>query len=224
LHEELWAGVLLKVEHANFHFSQMGRSIQPPERTHYNVAIEASGAIIDTGWQRSFYAYFDAFLSAARSVPEILQCCFGYDPSHHMKAWFDALPDDEQRRRKEFSTRFASALNTFRSLDLTTARHVSEHRRGFAQVDVAISDYFGVMHVGGTIRPLPSATSRQIDDPNVAFLATPLPLRPSWQDFKINERPLFAECDEYLRKAQALIDDARKIVDQVHGHDHLTHP
>jgi hypothetical protein len=73
LHEELWAGVLLKVEHANFHFSQMGRSIQPSERTHYNVAIEASGTIIDTGWQRSFYAYFDAFLSAVRSVPEILQ-------------------------------------------------------------------------------------------------------------------------------------------------------
>jgi hypothetical protein len=191
LHEELWAGILLKVEHAGFHFDRMGQSIQPPERTHYNVALEASGTILDTGWQRSFYAYFDAFLSAARSVPEILQCCFGHDPNHRMKAWFDALPSDEQRRRKEFSARFAPALSTFRSLDLGTSRHVSEHRRGFAQVDVSISDFFGVMHVGGTITPVPSATSRQIDDPNLAFLAEPFPLRLSWQDFSANRQPLF---------------------------------
>jgi hypothetical protein len=125
LHEELWAGVLLKVEHAGFHFDRMGQSIQPPERTHYNVALEASGTILDTGWQRSFYAYFDAFLSAARSVPEILQCCFGHDPNHRMKAWFDALPPDEQRRRKEFSARFAPALSTFRSLDLGAARQTA---------------------------------------------------------------------------------------------------
>jgi hypothetical protein len=56
-----------------------GRSIQSPEQTAINVALQASGAIIDTGWRRSFYAYLDAFLSTARSVPEIIQCCFGVD-------------------------------------------------------------------------------------------------------------------------------------------------
>jgi hypothetical protein len=224
MHEDLWAGVQLKLEYASFHFDQMGRSIQPPERTRRNVALEGSGAILDTGWQRSFYASFDAFLSAARSVPEILQCCFGHDPNYRMKAWFDALPPDERRRRKEFNARFAPDLNAFRALDLGTARHVSEHRRGFAQVDVAISDFFGVVHVGGSMTPVPSATSRQIDDPSLAFLARPMPLRPGWQDFTINGKPLFAECHEYLQKAQALINEARKIVEQVHGANILTHP
>jgi hypothetical protein len=80
MHDELWAGIALKLEYARFHLDRMWRSLEPPERTQMNVALEASGAIIDTGWQRSFYPYFDAFLTAARSVPEIINACFGADP------------------------------------------------------------------------------------------------------------------------------------------------
>ena len=214
----------MKIEYSAFHLDRMGQSIQPPERNHHNVALEASGVIIDTGWQRSIYAYFDAFLSAARSVPEILQCCFGHDPNNRMKAWFEDLTADERRRRDEFSDRFAPALKAFRALDLGTARHVSQHRRGFAQVDVTISDFFGVTHVGGSNTPVPSATSRQIDDPNLAFLARPMALLPGWQDFTINGKPLFAECVGYRKNAQVLIDEARKIVDEVHGTENLTQP
>jgi hypothetical protein len=68
-HEELWAGVELKLQYAEFHLQQMSRSLEPPERTHMNVALEAAGAIIGTDWQISLYAHFDALLSAARSVP-----------------------------------------------------------------------------------------------------------------------------------------------------------
>jgi hypothetical protein len=82
---ELWAGVDLKLQNAEFHLSQMQRSLEPPPRTGWTVALEASGAIIDTQWQRSFYAHFDAFLSAARSVAEVIRCCFGAD--RVMKAW-----------------------------------------------------------------------------------------------------------------------------------------
>ena len=67
--KKLWAGVALKLQNAEFHFDMMGRSTQPPEQTAINVTLQASGALIDTGWQRSFYAYLDAFLSAARSAP-----------------------------------------------------------------------------------------------------------------------------------------------------------
>jgi hypothetical protein len=73
--EKLWAGVELKLQSAEFFFEMMGRSLQPPKQTSINVALQASGAIIDTDWQRSFYAYLDAFLSTARSVPEIIQSC-----------------------------------------------------------------------------------------------------------------------------------------------------
>src|ERR1700730_8417137 len=105
--EKLWAGVELKLLYAEFHFDMMGRSIQPPKQTSINVALQASGAIIGTGWQRSFYAYLDAFLSTGRSVPEIIQCCFGVDLGHReMKKWFNALTADEQVRRHDFKKAF----------------------------------------------------------------------------------------------------------------------
>ena len=109
--EKLWAGVELKLQNAEFFFEMMGRSLQPPKQTSINVALQASGAIIDTDWQRSFYAYLDAFLSTARSVPEIIQCCFGVDLGHpEMKKWFNTLPADEQDRRHEFKKAFQPAL------------------------------------------------------------------------------------------------------------------
>jgi hypothetical protein len=51
-----------------------------------------------------------------------------------------------------------------------------------------------------------------------------MPLRPTWRDFEIDGRPLFEECQGYLKAAQKLIDDARQIVTQVHGTQCLTVP
>jgi len=69
MHVELWAGVVLKVTNADFFLEQMGRSLQPPERTAINVALQSAGTIIGTQWQRAFYAHLDAFLAMGRSVP-----------------------------------------------------------------------------------------------------------------------------------------------------------
>ena len=88
-------------------------------------------------WQRSFYAHLDAFLSAARSVPEIIQCCFGVDEGHPiMKSWFGKLPDTEQLRRHEFKKQFKISYDSFRALPLGKVRHISEHRTGVAPVKV----------------------------------------------------------------------------------------
>ena len=51
----------------------------PPELDAHTGAMLAAAAIVDTGWPRFLYAHFDAFLVALRSVPEIIQCCFGKD-------------------------------------------------------------------------------------------------------------------------------------------------
>src|SRR5262245_6529039 len=106
--EELWAGVQLKLNHAEFHLEKMGKALDPPERTHMNVALEAAGTHLGTNWERPFYAHVDAFLSAARSVPELIQCCFGEEdrgPSV-IKKWFKSLPAPEQSRRKQFTAQF----------------------------------------------------------------------------------------------------------------------
>jgi hypothetical protein len=83
------------------------------------VAVEASGAISGHEWQRPFFAHFDAFLSATKSVPEIIRACFGRDPgTDEMRQWFTQLTADEQTRRSQFSAAFSSALTRFRSISV----------------------------------------------------------------------------------------------------------
>jgi hypothetical protein len=220
--EKLWAGVELKLQYAEFHLQMMGRSLDLPKPT----ALEAYGMIRDTGWQRSLYAYFDAFLSTARSVPEIIQCCFGVDRGHpEMKEWFNKkLPDDERDRRHEFKEEFKQHYDGFRALPLGTARHISEHRTGVAPVTVTISGMFGVTYRGNAAERIPLTETRQIDDPDLAFLANPIPVQPTWNDFDIDGQPLFPACRKYLDDARVLIDEARRIALRIHGAHSLSSP
>jgi hypothetical protein len=225
MHEELWAGVELKLHYAEFHLQQMSRSLEPPERTHMNVALEASGAIIGTNWQRSLYAHFDALLSAARSVPWIIQCCFGEDTANRvMNEWLDERSPDERARRREFKKQFKKTRDTFDGLILSKARDVSVHRTGFAAVSGKISGFFGVVYDSSPLKSVPISETRNIDDPNVAFLANPVPVRPMWTDFYIDGHPLFAACRNYLDGARTVVIEARKIVHHVHGNNNLSPP
>ena len=225
--EKLWAGVELKLQNAEFFFEMMGRSLQPPKQTSINVALQASGAIIDTDWQRSFYAYLDAFLSTARSVPEIIQCCFGVDLGHpEMKKWFNTLPADEQDRRHEFKKAFQPHYDGFRALRLGTARHISEHRTGVAPATVRINGrfLFGMIYIGGPVERVPLSETRQIDDPNLAFLAKANPLQPKWDDFDIQGQPLYSTCRDYFNGARSLVGEARRIALQVHDTKSFSFP
>jgi len=220
--EKLWAGVGLKLQYAAFHLQRMGQALEPPERTQWNVALEASGAIIDTGWQRSFYAHFDAFLSATRSVAEIIRCCFGVDEHPAMTTWFDKLPAEEQARRCEFRSRFQAPYDSFVKSPLAAARRVSEHRTGYAQVTVTISGMFGVTYTGGPASQVPISETRQHIEP--PFMSRPIPVRPNWADFDIGGKGLFPACQDHLNRAGALIAEARRIAEKVHGSSSLTHP
>ncbi len=224
MHEELWASVELKLQNAEFHLRQMARSLESPERTATNVALEASDAIIDTGWQLSFYAHLDAFLSAARSVAEIIKCCFGVDKHPKMKDWFDELSADERDRRREFRKLFQTHYKGFHQLPLDEARHISEHRAGYAPVTVKISGRFGVTYIGSPAKRVPISESPQIDDPNLAWMAKSQPVRPKWGDFVIDGKGLFPTCRDYLDRARDLIKKARRISGQVHGNNSLTRP
>jgi hypothetical protein len=130
-HDELWAGVDVKIENAQFHLDAMSRVLQPPERAAGYTVVEGMGTVISDNWHRAFYAHFDAFLSATRSVPEIIRCCFGRDTGARiMKEWYEARTADEQERRSEFQEKFGLDYDAFRTLPLSTARNISEHRTG----------------------------------------------------------------------------------------------
>jgi len=227
MHEELWSGVELKVSHAEFFLDMMGKSLQGPERTQHNVALEASGAIIDNGWQRSFYAYLDAFLAMTRSVPEIINACFGHDDRGpaEMRRWFDALPAEERERRNRFTADFDDRRETFARLLLSTARNVSLHRSGVAPVEVRIVSQFGVTYVGSPTTRVPIADSRPAEVGGGLPWESPAPLRPKWwSDVLIDRRPLFEECKRYVAHAGAAVEAARGLAERVHGDAPLTPP
>jgi len=223
MHEELWAGVDWKIESALFHLRRMEMALNPPERSAMNgVALQASGAIIDNGWLISLYAHFDAFLSAARSVPEIIRCCFGEDPVNRtMKNWFANLPDEEKVRRRKFMKDFILHYEDFRVLLLSTTRNISQHRTGQPAVTVAVSGLFGVTYVGGRANRIPISETPDVDNPALAKLS---PLFPTWGDFTIGGQPLFRSCQEYLERAQGFVEEAQRLSHQVHGTNALSLP
>ena len=103
-------------------------------------------------------------------------------------------------------------------------RNIVNHRTGVTPATVTITGMFGMTHIGSPGVPVPFTETRTIDDPNLAFLAKPHPIRPMWDDFEIEGQPLFATCQNYLSRAQALVDEARRIALLVHGTNPLTSP
>jgi hypothetical protein len=216
--DALWPGVDLKLENATFHFEQINRALAGPERTGHLVAIEASGGIIGHDWQRPFYAHFDAFLSATRSVGQVIKCCFGEDTDGRLTPALDALSVDEQNRRRAFQLQFDPHLTAFNQRPLSTSRNISEHRTGYAPVTVTITGLLGVTYLGSPLKRIPTVETRQHNKPGVPFVQShPLPVRPLGRDFKIDGQPLFPECQAHLEAAQQLIATARSIATQTHG-------
>jgi len=224
---DLWAGVDLKLNNARFHLDGMGKALQPPDPRPQNIALYASsGAFVLNDWHLAFYAHLDAFLSAARSVPEIIRCCFGVDRANRTMAdWFNALDQNERVRRKRFGTRFKADYDGFRALPLGTARHISEHRTGVTPVTVTISGRFGVTYVGNPTTRVPTTeTRRSPDDYSWQSMAQPTPVQPTWNDFDINGQPLFETCRAYVDSARTLIERARALTQEVHGDSTVTPP
>jgi hypothetical protein len=184
---ELWAGPHLKQEHATYFWQRM----------------QDSGALISAAAGRPFYAEFDAFLAMARSVPELIQACFGMQemPPKYVRDWFDRLDPGEKQRRTRFTTQFEPMYRAFQNLPLSNRRTVILQRAGGAGVQVLIVDRFGVS-------PATQAVSGE----------------PSWTDLSIDGHPLYDEVVAYLEQVSNLIAAAHKIAAEVHGAQSLTAP
>ena len=120
-----------ELEYAMFHLDRMAQSIQEPQPSQHDVALLSSGAMRGGNWRQPFFAYFDAFLVATRSVPEIINYCFGMD--RFTKRWVFDLFTDEKRRRIDFNTEFEPHYKSFRDL-LSKQRNITLHRLGHTEV------------------------------------------------------------------------------------------
>jgi hypothetical protein len=102
---------------------------------------------------------------------------------------------------------------------------VIEHRSGVANVRVSITGSFGVVYIGGPAARVPLSETPQLANPDdQLLLAKPRAIRPRWEDFAIDGRPLFPECQNYLRQAQDLIAIARGISGYTQQNIQLTVP
>jgi hypothetical protein len=149
VHERLWLGVDRRIREAQHSSDEMWRALQPPERT-WNVA-PAADVNLDTCWQDTFYGCVATFLAKVRSVPWLIESCFGADRANwEMRVWLDGLPTDEQDRREDFSRQFRNEPDwkALRDHDLTSERNVAEHRLGFPNIEATVIGPFGTKHIG----------------------------------------------------------------------------
>ncbi len=231
--------VEFKLQEATRHLDMMGKTIVPPMPNHHQIALMSSGAILHHEWQEPFNAELNAFLSTARSVPELIQYRFGYDrPNKNRNAWLLALDQKEQARRTQFQQQFEAKFKLFRQLPLTEERHISEHRDGVAHWEVRVGDLWGREYVGGPKQRIPDAISAPTypdDDPAVAFVAAnsispPIPRRTDfWWAIPqpggtITRLPLFPECRKFLAEAEALVAHGRALFQNIHSGHQLTVP
>ena len=206
----MWARIDFKLASADFFLQEMSKDLIPPDVENQNLkAISVStGAVVHHPWQDRVYYHLDAFLAATRSIPDIIQSCFGKDPRRD-KSWFTALDLDEQKRRENFQFVFTTNYSKFSNLPLSLARVHTLHRHGVPPVKVKIVGRWGIEHIGGPVTRVPSAESIPVtNDPDPALLwaatLAPLPVQPNPDDFTLTlsggtAKKLFPECRQYLQ-------------------------
>jgi hypothetical protein len=228
VHEELWAGVGLKISSARSFLGEMRRSLQYDHRAEGRAIAAGVPVGMPTGWEESFNKALDGFLTTASSVPEVINCCFGHDHSPRMRSWFSGLLSSEKARRQTFSAQFKGDFDNFRAFDLSNERNITVHRQGYADVVITVTGKWGV-YTGTPINRVPTAESEPpvVRDTDALKWAATLPpslLRVTPKDFTINGKPLFEECQLYLDEAEKLVVKAQAISEAVHGTAPITPP
>jgi hypothetical protein len=192
------------------------------------------GTIVSSLRQNHIYHHFDAFIQAARSIPDIIQWQFGLDRCAP-KAWKDTLSTQELERREKFQKEFEHDFKQFRDLPLSKVRVTTMHRTGIAPVQVALTGSWGVVYRGGPTQSLPLVDQRpspigSTPAEYVPVIQSPtMPLEPKTDDFWVEglggtRHPLFPECQTYLKAVETLIAKARTLDQRIHDGAPLSEP
>lgn len=230
---ELWDGVEFKLSQAAFFLEQMGKTLVPPRAGHgWHPAYGPPVA----RWQPDFYYHLDAFIVAARSVPDVIQKCFGWDKKSKDE-WPRPLDREEIDRRKQFQADFSALFGEFVQLPLSRVRVGTVHWLGVPSVQTRASTHCGEEFTGRPNVPVPSVVTRK-SPPGTGsefggLFGTPVPVDPSWPEFTLviprddgttEHSPLFPACRSYLESAQQLVTASKKLCERVHRGGPLTSP
>lgn len=234
MHEELWQGIEFKLAEADFFLNQMGKVLRPPQLN--NPTWHPAYGLPMAQWQPDFYFYLDAFIGATRSVPDIIQKCFGWD-KRSKEEWPQPPDAEEISRREKFQAEFTGLYLTFHRQPLSRVRVGTFHWRGVPSVQTKAKVFGGQEYTGKPGQFIPSAAPKQFppgtDPAFLAIFSKPLPVEPSWQDFTLEiprddgtteSSPLFPACRAYLSSAQQLVDESKELCERLHRGSKLTPP
>jgi hypothetical protein len=233
--DDLWLGIDLKLQAAQGTLADMRKALRLAPPTALTVAQESGGAISGgPDWQSNFWPLVNRFLAEVRSVPAIIEACFGKDlGSREMRIWWAGLDPGEQKRREAFSNMFRAERAAIDSHSLTPQRNVSEHRRGIVEMEAKVIGPFGNVHTATPTQRIMDAECRPLEpdianNPGALWAATQPspPIRPKPEQFTITnaKKPLFQECEAYLALAENVVRKARTIASSEHGGNPLTEP
>jgi hypothetical protein len=206
---DCWESIEKKLESAESHLREAGRAINP-ELPSQMVAAQLAGGVdvSDLRWRENLSSHVSAFLVDCRSVPDLIQSCFGVDSNK----WVKTLAPDEQRRRKRFQ-KFLR-YKRFVHLPLSRARVDTVHRQGFAEIWVRVGKRYILL------QELVDVKMKHIlagSDPALQWAATLPPQRarhlPSdffYRTVGGRYKPLFPERLSYLRETRELLRKARQ--------------
>jgi hypothetical protein len=231
----------LKEAEAGKHLQRMGEALihprhRPNMSAHYAALLSCPGTIIHHSWHDTFNSELNAFLSTARSIPDVIQNRFGYDKPH-LNSWLLALDQQEQDRRKDFQKQFKAKFDPFRQLPLNGERNEAHHGSGVAHWEARVKGRWGT-YIGGPTKPIPSTESPPAvpgEDSALAILAANsiLPIEPMHTDFwwaipqpdgSVRSLPLFLECRSFLPAATGLVIHARQLFQNIHNGHPFTLP
>ena len=219
---DCWTNIEEKLESAQRQLREASRDINPELPPRYAAILSTGADVSDPRWRAKLSSHVSAFLVECRSVPDIIKSCFGVDSNK----WVNTLAPDEQRRRRKFQNSFK--YESFKHLGLSRARVDTVHLQGFVEIWVK---------VGKGYSPLQELADAEIKlflfgpDPASQW-ADSLPPRPAryllkhffFKTVGARYKPLFPECESYLRRTRELVEKARKLCERVHIGHKLTKP
>jgi hypothetical protein len=219
---DCWASIEAKLESAEGYLRQASKDISPELPPQF-VALHFTGVDVrDPRWRTKLTSHISAFLVECRSVTDIIRSCFGEDSGK----WMNTLSPDEQRRRRKFQKSFR--YKSFVRLPLSLARVDTVHRQGFAEIWVKLGNRYI------PLQELDDAEMKHIlagSDSALQWAATLPPQRTSYlpDDFFFKTvggryKPLFPECQSYLRRTREVAGKALMLYETVHGSNNLTKP
>ena len=153
------------------------------------AAMSCPGTIVAHEWHGQFRTLLHGFLATTRSIPDIIECRFGYDDKApaDRKKWFKSLDPGEQQRRKDFSKAFKPDFDAFKGHALSAQRRKAIHFDGQADWHVDVKGFRGRIYFGDNTTPLDQVEAQEFSgDPasDVPAMSSPaLHLQPRSEDF-----------------------------------------